>query len=77
MSSITGTTLSGGWILYRYGWQGFITKNWKLFFVRGLMILFGAYYTLNAMWLKFLIIWRFFRLWALLDDVEVPENMKR
>jgi hypothetical protein len=32
---------------------------------------------LNFMWLKFAVIWRFFRLWALLSGVEVPENMLR
>lgn len=32
---------------------------------------------LKLMWLKFLIIWRFFRLWALLDGIETPENMSR
>eukprot|EP01048_Picozoa_sp_COSAG05_P021063 COSAG05_NODE_3764_length_1851_cov_1.150685_1_plen_564_part_00 len=32
---------------------------------------------LKAMWLKFWLIWRFFRLWALLDGVETPENMGR
>ena len=29
------------------------------------------------MWLKFLIIWRFARLWALCDGIEVVENMQR
>ncbi|CAL1169443.1 unnamed protein product [Cladocopium goreaui] len=32
---------------------------------------------LIAMWLKFLIIWRFARLWALCDGIEVVENMQR
>lgn len=36
-----------------------------------------GYATINFMWLKFLIIWRFFRLWALLDGVETVENMNR
>ena len=31
----------------------------------------------EAMWLKFLIIWRFARLWALCDGIEVVENMQR
>ena len=48
MSSITGTILSAGWIFYRHGWRGFITPNWKLFFMRGFLILFGAYFTLKA-----------------------------
>lgn len=34
-----------------------------------------SYVTLKLMWLKFLIIWRAFRLWALLDGVNCPENM--
>ncbi|CAE7740794.1 gup1 [Symbiodinium sp. CCMP2592] len=32
---------------------------------------------LIAMWLKFLCIWRFARLWALCDGIDVPENMQR
>lgn len=34
-----------------------------------------SYMTLKMMWLKFLIIWRFFRLWALIDGMNPPENM--
>jgi D-alanyl-lipoteichoic acid acyltransferase DltB (MBOAT superfamily) len=36
-----------------------------------------AYMLLKLMWLKFLLMWRFFRLWALLDGVNPPENMTR
>ena len=36
-----------------------------------------AYLTLMAMWLKFAILWRFARLWSLLDGVDVVENMVR
>lgn len=36
-----------------------------------------SYFTLIAIWLKFTAIWRFFRLWALADGVEPPENMQR
>ncbi|CAE7359341.1 gup1 [Symbiodinium sp. CCMP2456] len=32
---------------------------------------------LIVMWLKFLCIWRFARLWALCDGIDVPENMRR
>lgn len=35
------------------------------------------YGTLKMMWVKFLLIWRFFRLWALADAVAAPENMQR
>eukprot|EP01065_Artemidia_motanka_P035396 TRINITY_DN43311_c0_g1_i1.p1 TRINITY_DN43311_c0_g1~~TRINITY_DN43311_c0_g1_i1.p1 ORF type:complete len:558 (+),score=167.64 TRINITY_DN43311_c0_g1_i1:102-1775(+) len=36
-----------------------------------------TFFLLNALWLKFAVIWRFFRLIALADGVEVPENMTR
>ena len=36
-----------------------------------------VYITLKTMWLKFLILWRFFRMWSLLDGVEPVENMNR
>jgi D-alanyl-lipoteichoic acid acyltransferase DltB (MBOAT superfamily) len=36
-----------------------------------------VYWTLNSIWLKFLIIWRFMRWWALLDGLEPVENMLR
>ena len=36
-----------------------------------------AYVTLKMMWMKFLLIWRFFRLWALADGTLAPENMLR
>ncbi|KAL9647636.1 hypothetical protein ABK040_015126 [Willaertia magna] len=36
-----------------------------------------GFLTLNFMYLKFLIIWRLFRLWALWDGVNPPENMNR
>jgi D-alanyl-lipoteichoic acid acyltransferase DltB (MBOAT superfamily) len=36
-----------------------------------------CYVTLKMMWLKFLLTWRFFRLWALADGTLAPENMLR
>ncbi|XP_043724395.1 membrane-bound O-acyltransferase gup1 isoform X1 [Telopea speciosissima] len=36
-----------------------------------------GYGVLNFMWLKFLLIWRYFRFWALVGGVEAPENMPR
>jgi len=33
--------------------------------------------TLNVMWLKFTVMWRLARSWALLDGMDVPENMLR
>ena len=35
-----------------------------------------VYTILLIMWLKFLVIWRLFRFWALCDGVEPPENMQ-
>ena len=36
-----------------------------------------GYWVLNFMWLKFTVIWRFFRLWALAAGCAPPENMTR
>jgi D-alanyl-lipoteichoic acid acyltransferase DltB (MBOAT superfamily) len=36
-----------------------------------------GYFNLHHIWLKLLIPWRFFRLWALVDDIDPPENMGR
>ncbi|KAL7424005.1 glycerol transporter [Cryptotrichosporon argae] len=36
-----------------------------------------GFWNLVVVWLKLLIPWRFFRLWALLDGVDPPENMVR
>ncbi|MCO5557498.1 hypothetical protein L7F22_011063 [Adiantum nelumboides] len=46
-------------------WQNL--SPWEVFAV--------GYGVLNFMWLKFLLIWRFFRFWALVDGVETVENM--
>jgi len=37
----------------------------------------AVFLTLNLMWLKFLVIWRIARAWALLDGIDPPENMRR
>lgn len=36
-----------------------------------------GFFNLKHIWLKLLIPWRFFRLWALLDGLDAPENMVR
>ncbi|KAJ3183380.1 glycerol transporter [Geranomyces variabilis] len=36
-----------------------------------------GYFNLKLIWLKLLIIWRFFRLWATADLISCPENMTR
>ncbi|MCM2344879.1 MAG: DMT family transporter [Alphaproteobacteria bacterium] len=49
MSSIVGTVLSGGWILYRHGWRGFLTPKWKLFALRGLLVIAISYLVVYAL----------------------------
>ncbi|KAA8545329.1 hypothetical protein F0562_020113 [Nyssa sinensis] len=36
-----------------------------------------GYGVLNFMWLKFFLIWRYFRFWSLISGIEAPENMPR
>ena len=48
---------------------------WKDFGIYELI--FASYCMLNFIWLKFTFIWRFFRLIALIDGIESPENMGR
>ena len=35
------------------------------------------YAAINGLWLKFAVMWRFFRLWALFDGIQAPENIPR
>ncbi|KAK9373640.1 MBOAT, membrane-bound O-acyltransferase family-domain-containing protein [Lipomyces chichibuensis] len=42
-----------------------------------LQISMVGFFNLKTIWLKLLIPWRFFRLWALLDQIDPPENMIR
>jgi len=36
-----------------------------------------GYFNLHHIWLKLLLPWRFFRLWALIDGIDPPENIVR
>ncbi|ODV91558.1 hypothetical protein CANCADRAFT_123 [Tortispora caseinolytica NRRL Y-17796] len=45
--------------------------------ISGSEILMLAYFNLVVTWLKLLIPWRFFRLWAMVDGIVTPENMLR
>jgi len=36
----------------------------------------SSVWVLLAMWLKFVVLWKFFRLWGLIDGIEAPENMR-
>ncbi|QDS71327.1 hypothetical protein FKW77_002066 [Venturia effusa] len=49
--------------------------DWNLFTPMQLTML--GYFNLHIIWLKLLIPWRFFRLWALVDGIDPPENMVR
>ncbi|KAJ7561799.1 hypothetical protein O6H91_03G041600 [Diphasiastrum complanatum] len=52
-----------------------INKTWQI--LSSLDIFLVSYGVLNFMWLKFLLIWRFFRFWALASGIEALENMPR
>ena len=51
------------------------SPDWSMYTPGQLSML--AYFNLHIIWLKLLIPWRFFRLWALVDGVDPPENMIR
>ncbi|KAJ5093854.1 Membrane bound O-acyl transferase MBOAT [Penicillium angulare] len=51
------------------------SPDWSLFSSGQLSML--AFFNLHIIWLKLLIPWRFFRLWALIDGIDPPENMVR
>ncbi|KAJ4721787.1 MBOAT (membrane bound O-acyl transferase) family protein [Melia azedarach] len=52
-----------------------ISGVWKLLSPLDVFII--GYGVLNFMWLKFFLIWRYFRFWSLMCGVEAPENMPR
>lgn len=49
--------------------------NWSTYTPYQLSML--GFFNLKHIWLKLLIPWRFFRLWALIDGIDPPENMVR
>lgn len=49
--------------------------DWKTYTTFQISML--SYFNLHIIWLKLLLPWRFFRLWALVDGVDPPENMVR
>jgi D-alanyl-lipoteichoic acid acyltransferase DltB (MBOAT superfamily) len=49
--------------------------DWSLYSPFQLSML--GYFHLHHIWLKLLILWRFFRLWSLIDGIDPPENMVR
>lgn len=51
------------------------SPDWSLYTPAQLSML--AFFNLHIIWLKLLVPWRFFRLWALVDGIDPPENMVR
>lgn len=49
--------------------------DWNLYSPFQLSML--GYFNLHIIWLKLLLPWRFFRLWAMFDGIDAPENMVR
>ncbi len=65
-------------VLLHYDYVGAISHAnpvWSSYTGAQLSIL--SYFNLHIIWLKLLIPWRFFRLWALIDGIDAPENMIR
>ncbi|KAI8574591.1 hypothetical protein RHMOL_Rhmol01G0366100 [Rhododendron molle] len=48
-------------------------------YIAGPVLSFNAFASqvLNFMWLKFSLIWRYFRFWSLISGIEAPENMPK
>lgn len=73
-----GLTLLCMELILHYIYAVAISKSdpdWSLFTPGQLSML--AYFNLIIIWMKLLIPWRFFRLWALVDGIDPPENMVR
>ncbi len=49
MGSFVGMMLSGSLIYARYGWRGFVTKNWKLFVLRGALVVVVSWLVVKAL----------------------------
>ncbi|KAJ5129655.1 uncharacterized protein N7515_005694 [Penicillium bovifimosum] len=73
-----GLTLLCMELILHYIYAVAISKSnpdWSVFTPGQLSML--AFFNLHIIWLKLLIPWRFFRLWALVDGIDPPENMVR
>ncbi|KAI0881469.1 MBOAT-domain-containing protein [Annulohypoxylon maeteangense] len=65
-------------VILHYDYVQAISKanpGWGEYTAAQLSIL--SYFNLHLIWLKLLLPWRLFRLWALIDGVDPPENMIR
>lgn len=64
--------------LLHFNYIGAISKarpEWGSYTAAQLSLL--SYFQLHIIWLKLLLPWRLFRLWALIDGIDPPENMVR
>ncbi|KAK3383695.1 MBOAT, membrane-bound O-acyltransferase family-domain-containing protein [Lasiosphaeria ovina] len=65
-------------VVLHYVWVGAISKagaDWSSYTPAQTSML--SFFNLHIIWLKLLLPWRFFRLWALVDGIDPPENMLR
>ncbi|KAI8719677.1 hypothetical protein NCS52_00749000 [Fusarium sp. LHS14.1] len=65
-------------VILHYDYVGAISKGrpeWGSYTAAQLSLL--SFFNLHIIWLKLLIPWRMFRLWALIDGIDPPENMVR
>lgn len=65
-------------LVLHYNYVGAISQsspNWGSYTPAQLSLL--SLFNLHIIWLKLLLPWRLFRLWALLDGIDPPENMLR
>jgi protein-cysteine N-palmitoyltransferase HHAT len=65
-------------VILHYDYVGAISHanpTWGSYTAAQLSLL--SYFNLHLIWLKLLIPWRLFRLWALIDGIDPPENMIR
>lgn len=65
-------------VILHYDYVGAISKAtpvWSDYTAAQLSLL--SFFNLHIIWLKLLLPWRLFRLWALIDGIDPPENMVR
>ncbi|EOY11796.1 hypothetical protein SCA6_003404 [Theobroma cacao] len=52
-----------------------VSGSWQMLSPMDIFII--GYGVINFMWLKFFLIWRYFRFWSLIAGIEAPENMPK
>lgn len=66
-----------GELMLHYVYVQAIAKSGDFEHFTPAQLLMIGYFNLKFIWLKLLIIWRFFRFWAMADGIDVVENMRR